>query len=388
MFQKKLSLAFAVVCVLAIGFAQPSFSDGTTPEYSLPHLQPSCAAECADFVAATPVLHPDPEYRSDLLGNRPNYAPEGFVLLRYVVGTDGRTHDITPIIRLGHPKIADLAIDAVKGWTFTPATQKGKPVAQMLTYRIYLHQADEKGLRRPNYYTGQGISTGELSINERQLALLIKDGKSDEARALLRKGLAGERLPFWRRNILSLQLIKLAKESGDYLEARHYAVMATATDSDGADERKHNLELGDRWMFDLWTDRLNADLALGEIADAQFSFQIVKQFGNFRQDAGVDQRFNEAVAKADAAPQLLTRAVISSDAAAPIYWHALYRNTFKFAEGAGGLDRFSVMCDNNMMEGQVSFTAQWRLPATWRNCVVFVSGTPGSTFGVIETKSG
>lgn len=79
-------------------------------------------------------------------------------------------------------------------------------------------------------------------------------------------------------------------------------------------------------MFDLWTNRLNADLALGDIADAQFSLQMVKQFGNFKQDAGVDQRFSGAVAKADAAPQLLTRAVIPSDAAAPVYWHVLYRS--------------------------------------------------------------
>jgi len=46
------------------------------------------------------------------------------------------------------------------------------------------------------------------------------------------------------------------------------------------------------------------------------------------------------------------------------------------------------MCDNNMMEGQVSFTSQWRLPAAWRNCILFVSGAPGATFGVIETKGG
>jgi hypothetical protein len=43
------------------------------------------------------------------------------------------------------------------------------------------------------------------------------------------------------------------------------------------------------------------------------------------------------------------------------------------------------MCDQNMMEAQVSFTTQWRLPSRWRNCILFVTGAPGTTFGVIET---
>lgn len=368
MLQNGLKSALAVACLLALGLAQPSFAAEEDQEYPFPHFQPPCTAECADFQPATPILHVQPEYRSDLLGNTPSYAPEGFALLRYTVGTDGKTHDITPIIRLGHHRIAEQAIESIRAWTFTPATRNGKPVAQMLTYRIYI-QPD---------YTKRTASFGpHLSWEPRSLVnwgevnRLIGAGKREEARAMLKEVLA--RPSDYGRQPLYERLIKLATERGDYLEARQYAVTATASyEADG-------------YRIEGWTARLNADLALGELADAGFSYLKVKKLGLV---AGVDVRFREAFAKADAAPELLVRAAISSDYAAPVYWHALHRNTFKFAEGTGALDKFSLMCDNNMLEGQVSFTAQWRLPATWRNCILFVSGAPGATFGVIETNGG
>lgn len=370
MFQNKLALALAVACLLALDFALPSFAEDEIPEYPLPHIQPPCVAECPDFKAATPILQPKPEYRSDLLGNTPRYAPEGFALVRYTVGTDGKTHDIIPIIRIGHHRIAEQAIESIKTWTFTPATRNGKPVAQMLTYRIYIQPDYTK--KAASFYSPYNVSWDPpLPVNLAEVDRLIGAGKRDEARAMLKEGLA--RPSYSPRQSLYERLIKLATERGDYLEARQYAVIATV----GYEANGYRNED--------WIARLNADLALGELADAVFTFQKLKKLGLV---AGVEERFGEAFAKADTAPELLVRAAISSDDAAPVYWHALHRNTFKFAEGAGALDKFSLMCDNNMMEGQVSFTSQWRLPAAWRNCILFVSGAPGATFGVIETKGG
>jgi len=372
MFRITSPLKLGIACLLAIG--SPSFAADDLPDYPLPRLQPPCVAECADFKPAEPILRAEPEYRSDLLGNTATYAPEGFALLRYTVGTDGRTHDIIPIFRIGHHRIAEQAMETIKTWTFTPATRNGKPVAQMLTYRIYLRPDLSK--------IGTTYSLSPFNpfyqpppVNLVEVDRLMAEGKRDEARALLKEGMVRPHPSDYQSHSLLDRLLRLATERGDYLEARQYSVMATVANN-----------LPSRYFgLVFWTARMSADLALGELADASFSFQRLRAYGV---DAGAEERFREAFAKADAAPELLVRATIPSDNQAPVYWHALHRKTFKFAEGAGALDKFSLMCDHNMMEGQVSFTSQWRLPATWRNCILFVSGAPGATFGVIETKDG
>ncbi len=47
-------------------------------------------------------------------------------MLSVLVGTDGRTHDIRVERSLGMG-LDENAIEAVKGWTFEPATKDGKP---------------------------------------------------------------------------------------------------------------------------------------------------------------------------------------------------------------------------------------------------------------------
>jgi hypothetical protein len=343
-----------------------SAADDTPPDFPLPRLQPPCGAECADYQPPKPILNPQPDYRSDLLGNQVNFAPEGFVLLRYVVGTDGKTHDITPIMGLGIPRITDMAVGAVKGWTFTPAMRGGKPVAQMMYYRQYLAAKDK----------GWALAGGH-SLGVRALRKTMPDpDEAREERAQMEKDLAQEQMTFTARAEFALPLIGEAEERKDYLEARRLAVMVSVPG---------DLVVGENLQQTAWAARVDADLALGEVADAILALRTLKHFPKYRDNLALTTPANEAIGKALASPQMLARAVIPSGGDAPVYWHALYRNTFKFAEGTGTLDRFSLMCDQNMMEAPVSFTAQWRLPSKWRNCVLFVTGAPGATFGVIET---
>ncbi len=362
--------------LLASGFALPSSAQitrqdfappNTLPDFPLPRLQQPCGTECADFVPAKPILNPQAEYRSDLLGNQINFAPEGFVLLRYTVGTDGKTHDITPIMTLGIPKITAMAIEAIKDWTFTPATRGEKPVPQMLYYRYYLHAKD----KMMALYGGHSLGVAPLRKTKPD---------EDEARAELAemdKNLAREQMTFTARSEFALPQIGQAMERKDYLEARRLAIMASVPG---------DLVVGQDMVEKTWRARVDADLALGEIADAILALRTLKHYPKYRDNLALTTPANDAIGVALEKPELLARAVIPSEEDGPVYWHALYRNTFKFAEGTGTLDKFSLMCDQNMMEAQVSLTAQWRLPSKWRNCILFVSGAPGSTFGVIETS--
>jgi TonB family protein len=70
------------------------------------------------------VIHsPDAEYSMEAH----NAKIEGSVVLETVVGTDGLAYDIHVSGPLGHG-LDELAVEALKKWTFKPAKSAGKPV--------------------------------------------------------------------------------------------------------------------------------------------------------------------------------------------------------------------------------------------------------------------
>jgi TonB family protein len=52
---------------------------------------------------------------------------DGMVVLSTTIGTDGLAHDIQVKRPLGYG-LDELAVEALKRWTFTPAKSQGKPV--------------------------------------------------------------------------------------------------------------------------------------------------------------------------------------------------------------------------------------------------------------------
>lgn len=60
------------------------------------------------------------------------------VILRIVVGADGKVHDVRVERSLSKDMDA-RAVEAVKTWTFQPATKNGQPVAVFLDVEITFH---------------------------------------------------------------------------------------------------------------------------------------------------------------------------------------------------------------------------------------------------------
>ncbi|AHF04446.1 energry transducer TonB [Marichromatium purpuratum 984] len=61
---------------------------------------------------------------------------EGRVLIRVVVGADGRVGATTLIESSGHRLLDDAALRAVARWRFAPAWQAGRAVAAQLTVPV------------------------------------------------------------------------------------------------------------------------------------------------------------------------------------------------------------------------------------------------------------
>jgi protein TonB len=63
---------------------------------------------------------------------------EGDVYLDFVVGVDGKTHDVHVTKSLGSG-LDEKSIEAVQQWTFKPGTIDGKPVAVKLRGSVSFH---------------------------------------------------------------------------------------------------------------------------------------------------------------------------------------------------------------------------------------------------------
>jgi periplasmic protein TonB len=60
------------------------------------------------------------------------------VVLKTVIGTDGRAHDIS-VEKSGGPEFDEEAIKALSKWTFEPARKNGEPVMVQVSIEVAFH---------------------------------------------------------------------------------------------------------------------------------------------------------------------------------------------------------------------------------------------------------
>ena len=87
-------------------------------------------APCIDKPPAV-LQAPDPDYS---VAAR-NAKIQGVVVLLITIGTDGLARDIRVARSLGYG-LDELAVDAVKKWTFRPAKSAGKPVPAQVNIEV------------------------------------------------------------------------------------------------------------------------------------------------------------------------------------------------------------------------------------------------------------
>ena len=78
-----------------------------------------------------PIYSPDPEFSDEARKNK----MQGTVVLRLVVGVDGKPRDIKVARALGMG-LDQKAIEAVRNWKFEPAMKDGKPVAVQINVEV------------------------------------------------------------------------------------------------------------------------------------------------------------------------------------------------------------------------------------------------------------
>lgn len=104
---------------------EPPVPAGSGPDAGDPDVEPTAETAIIDS-QPVPVRQPQPSYPRRAL----RQGLSGEVLVRAVVGTDGRPRQVEVARSSSHRVLDQAAVQAVRRWRFQPAMRHGQPVAQ------------------------------------------------------------------------------------------------------------------------------------------------------------------------------------------------------------------------------------------------------------------
>lgn len=350
------TIVFALIALCA----QAPADDSALPNYRvLP-----CATRCATSTPPVPVDHPKPLFPTNELVREGGYV-EGLVTIRYTIGIDGHVKDASVQLLLGPQRFADVALESVRARTFKPATVDGKPVEVGATVSFMFRDDNYTPGARPDIITAY-----------RDSVAAIKAAKLDEALAIVRKAQARERLNFYERTMLMYVAGLLYNDQKDYVTARVAIDNALLNNGEFLDRRYREgaLRLG-----------IVLNARAGEFARALSLAQKLGAFVQLKPDDPALKVVADIHAAVDGPNPFAVEGKIPPAAESNSWHHILMRRTFAFDQTAG-LTKFQMSCDQQAIESPVKDGAEWHVPASWSNCHLFVEGTPGTAFRLIEFK--
>jgi len=127
-----LSIGFGVLVLLCAG-RLASGQEKPTPPQDLQPLKPCTDKNpppCADKPPTLSSGH-DPECSKEAQKAK----IKGTVVLAFVVGADGLTHDVSVVTAVGYG-LDEEAVKAVKTWRFNPGKSSGKPVSTLTRVEV------------------------------------------------------------------------------------------------------------------------------------------------------------------------------------------------------------------------------------------------------------
>jgi hypothetical protein len=291
---------------------------------------------------------------------------EGFVDIRYTIGVDGHVRDALVSRLIGPQVLADTALASVKQRTFHPALADGKPVEQVSIVRF--------DFRVPNYTPGARPS---VAAHYDKAVALMREGKLDDAFAMLIEARASPRMNYYERTMLAYATALIYMQRKDFLSADIFIRLATIHGGVNLDSalRANAIKL-----------RIENDIYLGQMADALQWFDRLKSVKGFSSDDSIVKFLIDAQNRVEALDAFRVKARIPKPEDGEGWSHILYRRDFAFQNIVGTLDHFQLHCSQATIESNTSEKAEWHVPPDWSNCDITVFGAPDTTFDLIEAR--
>jgi len=291
---------------------------------------------------------------------------EAFVDFEYTIGADGHISDVHIKRLLGPQQFADVARRSLENWVYKPATLNGEPVAVSHELHYYFSV--------PNAPVGGRPATARAYENA---VSLIKDDKIVEALAVLRAASAQPKLNFYERGMLASLTAPALEAQGDTVGARDLSRLALSYGRN---------VLPPAVLRNLYHVEIRSSLALGDIVDAAKSLGRLAHTRGFDAADPVIGQVRDMKTKIDAAPSYGAAGRIPAADEADGYSFWLYRRYFSFADVVGKLERVTINCQERQVESPIKAQIDWHIPQEWSDCSIFVRGTPGTTFKIVQIK--
>lgn len=297
---------------------------------------------------------------------------EGWVAVSYVVKTDGSVGDALVHDSNGVPALERAALKAVRRWRFEPATLAGRPVEQCHTKAVVLFEVDLGGER--------GARAGFKSSYKEALAQ-IDDGRIDEATRLVEALSAKQNLNLYESSRLAILRSMLSEARGDgrtrleqlqravvgggsYLEPSIYESVLKVVFTLEAEQQRYADALVTFAKLEKLAGAAGVDPALRVVAD---------QIGALKAS---DQAF-AVRGEIPPSPE-------ASDGQG-VWSYTPLRGHPGLGSLDGDLDRVELRCDfQRRVVRNVAPGHAWTIPPDAGDCTLFVIGTPGARFEIVE----
>lgn len=303
-----------------------------------------------------------PDVPADLGGGT---SREGWVKLRYSVLADGTMSKLRIVDTMPPGLDASEAIAAAQAWTFEPATDDGIRIDWHNNLAIIVFQ------RRQSSHEG----SLEFAEAYADAADLIARERYAEARSVNERMQGELAVTLEEMAFAQMQLAAIDHALGDPQAA--LAAIRRATEPSVPALEAEELKLALEHRFAL-------ELELGLAVEALETYERRAALGRLKSRERM-ARLGAALEQALDAPQTSLAAKGRLDAAG--HWeHTLTWRTLAVDEVEGRNDALAVQCNRNGAELPLKTGIEMTIPDDWGQCVLLVTGRPGTTFVVYEFR--
>lgn len=313
----------------------------------------------AEMLSPRPISSPIPAQPTNASGD----PIEGWVTVRYSVNADGSASNVRAINQMPPGINTAPTVEAVKGWTFNPGLNDGQAIDWHNNETVIV-------FRSSGMDTGAGEAFNDASA---QIAELIESENlsdaleaSDELIAENATSLADLGSALLQNALINSTI------GGPNLDKAHQSILMVTNPDVPI--------LSGTELFPAMQLRLQIERDLGRTYDAMHSNKRLA-----RGIEPIDENPYDAVGQAletawNTQPQLLVNGSIGDSP-----WHFdVHRPFFYIVNIDGQVDTLNFECDAERLSIPFDPDNDYGLPETFGDCVLFVHGSAGTTFSLVE----
>ncbi len=315
-------------------------------------------------VRAVPVAQPSPPYP----GGVDRSGAEGWVRLHFVVSGDGRAVDPIVVDSFGGPAFEQSALETLAEWRFEPPADGDEIGNNVVDMRFEIR-------------VGRNLATSNFMRRYRRIVTHLHNEETAAAReqADQTAQLGGWNL--YEATMLNLMLGRVEAQEGDLNGKLEYYRRA--------------LGVGDRAALrgedrrDVIKRIFEAEFATGQYGSALATAKMLSAQPNSEADmATLAENLATIEAALAGSDDLVVSGALANacdcDAGEPLWHYRPARSSFQVRNTVGELTRYEARCNAQRSGGPVEAGQTVPLPADGAHCRVFLFGTAGTTFELVE----